>query len=117
MAAADGGWYPAVGAASSCGCDKIRAMNVQTIADITPNGSAVAIAAVPVEALWILICATGTSIRVGDSNVGTARGAKVANATSLLLPRTNTEQGRYDLSQVYVYGAAGSDSASIVYGT
>jgi hypothetical protein len=91
-------------------------MTPQTIADITPNGSATAIGAAGIKATWIIFVASGTTIRVGDSNVGAARGSNIPTGVPVLWPRCDFNQGRYDLGSVYVYGGSGSDKVSITYG-
>jgi hypothetical protein len=91
-------------------------MTPQTIADITPNGSKTAIGPAGTKAVWIQFVANGTSIRIGDSNVGAARGENIPTGVPLLWPRCEFAQGGYDLGHVYVYGASGSDKVSITYG-
>ena len=91
-------------------------MTIQTIADITPNGVAVPIGTAGRQASWIQFVATGTSIRVGDSNIGAARGLKVSATVPTLFPPVEFNMGRLDLGTVYVYGASGSDSVSVTYG-
>lgn len=92
-------------------------MTLATIADITPNGTATALTATAgLGAIWVAITASGTSIRVGDSNVGSGRGVAVATGTTLILPRCSTDQRAYDLSKIYVFGASGADKVSITYG-
>ncbi len=93
-------------------------MTVQSIADITPNGAAVALGTG--RAVWIILSAktgNGADIRVGDNHIGAAQGARIPAGTSLLLPRCDFDQGNYDLSQVEVYGAAGTDSVSVTFGS
>ena len=69
------------------------------------------------RAIYICMTAAGTSIRTGDSNVGSARG--VVLPTGVLttpFPRQDNPQQPYNLSTVYVYGASGTDKVSITYG-
>jgi hypothetical protein len=91
--------------------------NVQlgTVADITPGGVATALGAEGIKATWITIVANGTSIRVGDKNVGSARGIVVPTGTSVTLPRGAFDQQGYYLDQVFVYGTS-SDKVSVTYG-
>ncbi len=91
-------------------------MTIQTIADITPNGSAVPLAAAG-QAVWILVTATGNSIRIGDANVGASRGVKIPAGVPTLIPRCAFTQGGYDLAAVHLYGAAGADSVSVTFGS
>ena len=92
-------------------------MQIGTIADITPNGAAVALSATHQRAIFVDMVASGTSIRTGDSNVGSARGVALpTGAFTTPYPRQDNEQQPYDLSTIYVYGASGSDKVSITYG-
>lgn len=92
-------------------------MTIGTIADITPNGTATKVSATSIIAHWIQFTATGTSIRVGDANVGSGRGAGLITLVPAFWPRCSFDQGGYDLSTVYVYGGSGSDKVSITYGS
>ena len=68
-------------------------------------------------ATWANAVATGTSIRIGDSNVGAARGQLLTSGVlSQVLVRGDFAQQPYDLYEVYAYGAAGADHVSITYG-
>ena len=92
-------------------------MQVGTIADITPNGSAVQLSSTPLRAIWISLTASGTSIRTGDSHVGANRGVALPSGQNVVpYPRQDNPQQPYDLSTVYVYGGSGSDKVSITYG-
>jgi hypothetical protein len=91
-------------------------MQIGTIADITPNGSKVALANVSTRAIWIDMTASGTSIRTGDSNIGAARGVVLQTGVlSRPYPRQDNPQQPYDLANVYVYGGSGTDKVSITY--
>ena len=93
-----------------------RLMVLGTIADITPNGAAVALSATEgALATWIKLTATGATIRVGDANVGAARGVLLASGVPFELPRGDFDQQPYPLTGVYVYGT-GTDKVSITYG-
>lgn len=95
-------------------------MQTYTLPDITPNGkanlgTAATSAGAPTAALWINMTAVGTSIRVGDVNVGAARGlALPAGMPFLTHPRGSNDQTRYDLNTIDVFGS-GSDKVSITY--
>lgn len=91
-------------------------MTIGTIADVTPGGSATALSTGNEKATWIIFTATGTSIRVGDSNVASGRGVLLQTGVSTLLPVGDFDQGPYDLAQVFVYGSGG-DKVSITYGS
>lgn len=90
-------------------------MQIYTIADITPNSVATPLSATTKLAVWVQLSATGAAIRYGDSNVGSARGAKIPTGTVVTLPRCDFNQGGYDLTKIYVYGT-GADAVSISYG-
>ena len=60
--------------------------------------------------------ANGAQIRVGDAQVGTARGAAIDPGAFVEIPRCSFGQGGYDLSQVYVWGAGGADKVSVTFG-
>ena len=97
-------------------------MQLYTLPDITPNGSAVqlstkVVSGNPTRAVWINATASGTSIRIGDANVGASQGQALTTAVPFLVaPRGDNPQQPYDLSTVYVYGGSGSDKVSITYG-
>ena len=94
-------------------------MTVRTIADITPNGAAVPLSTdLNARAIYIVMTATGSTIRTGDSNVGSGRGALLPTGVlTTPYPRQDNEQQPYQLAHVYVYGASGADKVSITYGT
>lgn len=89
-------------------------MTVKTIADIVPNGAAIALGATGSKAVWVLLTATGNTCRVGDATVAT-QGAKLPTGVPVLLPRCSFDQGGYDLGEIKVY-ATGSDSISVTIG-
>jgi|HubBroStandDraft_3_1064219.scaffolds.fasta_scaffold48784_4 hypothetical protein len=91
--------------------------NVQlgTVADITPGGVATALGPEGIKATWIKLLATGASIRVGDSNVGSARGLVVGTTIPVTLERGDFDQQGYYLNQVFVFGSDG-DKVSVTYG-
>ena len=93
-------------------------MTLQTIPDITPNGAAIQLSTVvSARATWIKATAIGTTIRYGDLNVGSARGALLQTGVLTdIVPRDSFSQSPVDLAAVYVYGAAGADKVSITYG-
>ena len=91
-------------------------MVLGTIADITPNGAAVALSATEgALATWIKLTASGSTIRVGDANVGTGRGLVCPSGVETYLPPVAFDQGMYDLTAVYIYGT-GADKVSVTYG-
>ncbi len=91
-------------------------MQIGTIADITPGGSAVKLTAISTRAVWVAMTASGTSLRTGDVNTGSARGVVLQTGVeTLVYPRADNAQVPYDLSTIYVYGSGG-DKVSITYG-
>lgn len=93
-------------------------MQVYTLPDISPNGTAVALfPALPQQAVWVTIAAPSTNsadARYGDSNVSSSRGATIPKGTSQTLFRADYQQQGYDLSRTYVW-ASGSDKLTITY--
>ena len=94
------------------------AMQLQTLADINPNGTPTRLSATPgTLATWANAVATGTSIRIGDALVGASRGQLLTTGVlSQVLIRGDFAQQPYDLYEVYAYGASGTDKVSISYG-
>lgn len=93
-------------------------MRVYTLADITPGGSATALAAPTstARAIWINATASGSSVRFGDANVGAAQGQTLPDGVPFLAaPRGDNAQQPYWLRDCYVY-ASSSDKVSITYG-
>jgi len=90
-------------------------MTIETIADITPNGSKVQVSVASIKATWIKFVANGSTIRVGDTNVGAARGLNLPTGVLVSFDRLDVHQGFYDLSALYLYGT-GTDKVSITYG-
>lgn len=96
-------------------------MQLFTIADITPGGTATPLTSVKgTLAVWVTLTAAkgnANPIRVGDSKVSATRGAAVnaGDINPIYLPRCDFTQQGYDLSKVFVFGS-GSDSVSITYG-
>ncbi len=89
-----------------------------TRADITPNGTAVALGPQPQTATWIMIGSPSTNsndIRVGDSNVVSSQGVIVAKGQTVVIPRGDYNQQPYRLDQVFVW-AQGADKVSVSYG-
>lgn len=91
-------------------------MTINSLPDIVPNGSTVPLSATTRMAIWVILMVNGTSIHIGDSQVGASRGINPATKNILTLPRVSFEQGGIDLAQIYVYGAAGTDSVSVIFG-
>lgn len=87
---------------------------VGTTTDITGSGAAVQIASSG-TARWVQIIAdpgNANPIRVGDAQVSSTRGARIAAGGGLMLP----PQGQsYGLQYIYVYAASG-DKVSVLWG-
>lgn len=90
-------------------------MTIETIPDITPAGAATPLSATGIKATWVKFVASGSSIRVGDANVGASRGLNIPTGVLVNFDRLDVHQGFYDLSRLYVYGT-GTDKVSITYG-
>lgn len=91
---------------------------VHSIADITPNGAATALASTRTPANWVTIsapAANAAAIRVGDSLITASRGQIVEKGFSATLWPI-ADDNYLDLAQVYVFGASGSDKCGILYG-
>jgi hypothetical protein len=92
-------------------------MTVTTLADITTTGSAQQLPAG--FARWVAFSVTGSSVsaRVGDLNVGAARGvAVVSGAQPLVFPPFADDPGQgYELAEIWVYLASGA-TMTITYG-
>jgi hypothetical protein len=86
-----------------------------TTTDITPNGTATPIASSG-TARWVQIIAdpnNSAAIRVGDFRASSTAGARLAPGGGLMLP----PQGQnYTLAYIYVWGAAGTDKVSVLWG-
>lgn len=96
-------------------------MTVKSLPDITPNGSVVALVvaspSIPVQARWVQLSTTGSTCRYGDSLIGASRGARISSTAPAQIGFGFQEgQGPYDLTQIYVFAAAGSDTISITFG-
>jgi hypothetical protein len=90
-------------------------MQVVTLPDITTTGSAVQLAASGM-AKWIAFTALTDPARVGDSNVGSARGVEVPAGETVVFPICRSVGDHYSLSQIYVYLSSGG-TLSVTYGT
>lgn len=94
----------------------------KTVADVTGDGSAHAVATSG-TARWIQFIAdpaNGAAVRIGDSNITTSRGSRVAAGGGLLWPpvscgTANAENCKYVLAQVF-YLAQTGDKISITWG-
>jgi hypothetical protein len=85
-----------------------------TLPDITTTGSAVQVATVG-YAKWIQFTALTHDARVGDSNVGSARGASCPSETPVIWP-VDTNQGElYSLADIYAYLPSGA-TLTVTYG-
>lgn len=94
-----------------------------TSADITMTGSAVQFSTTG-AARWIQIIApagNAQTVRVGDSNVGTSRGAAVAAGGGFMLPPIPVATGGtvtdvlYQFSTIYFFGTS-SDKVTVTWG-
>ena len=92
-------------------------MTIHTMADFTPGSSATQLTTnKDLSATWIQVTVTGNSIRYGDANITSSRGAKIpASVLFNIVPRDSFDQSRTDLSTIYFIGN-GSDTVSITYG-
>jgi len=94
-------------------------MTPQTLADVTPGGTATPLTADKnLQAVWVTIsapAANAADLRVGDSNVSSSRGCVIPKGTSFTFQRGDFGQQAYLLSAIYVYGTT-TDKASITYG-
>lgn len=93
-------------------------MALHTLADVTIATTRAALSATSVKANWIIlggITVASASIRVGDVNVTTTRGAAIAAAGSLIFPPAGNSN-IYDLSEIYVVGTS-NDKLSVLYST
>jgi hypothetical protein len=92
---------------------------IHAIADITPNGTATALAAARKPCNWVAITAitgNGAPVRVGDLTVDSSHGITITAGTTLILPPVG-DTGYLDLAGIWVYAAAGTDKVGVVYGT
>lgn len=90
-------------------------MTVQTLPDITSTGSAQQVTTSGMEAKWIAFGASGGSVRIGDSSVGSARGVQIASGGVLVLPLHPEHGERYRPSQIWAYLGSGA-TLTISYG-
>lgn len=94
-------------------------MVLETIADITPGGTATALldptSSEEINATWIKLVATGTTCRFGDSSVASGRGALLPAGVPVTIERGDFDQQGYNLKKVFVF-ASGGDKVSITYG-
>ena len=94
-------------------------MTVKTLPDISPAGVAtplvVASPNIPVYARWVQVGCNASGGRVGDSNIGNARGSIVPPSNTLPLQigyMIQEGQGLYDLTQIYVFHASATFSVT-----
>jgi hypothetical protein len=90
-------------------------INVSTIGDITGDNAKHQITASAVNARWVKFSATGGTARVGDTNVGAARGVNVPQNGTVEFPMSLNEFDVYVLPQIYAYVPSGS-TLQISYG-
>lgn len=96
-------------------------MTLETIADVVPNGVATPLGTAGQKATWIGLVASGSSLRIGDSNVGAGRGMVLPTGVPVYLHRGAFNQQPYPLDRVFVYGAssgcpATTDRVSVIFG-
>lgn len=97
-------------------------MFIQSLPDITPNGSASTLSEVNnspgastiVEARGLILVASGTSIRLGGSEVTGSRGVNLPNGVCVIIPAAFLGLETIPLHQTYVFGT-GADKVSITY--
>jgi len=102
-------------------------VNVQSIADITGSGVAVALSATSLRAKWINFTVAGsplvTTCRAGDKNVSATRGAIIpinvsgsVNGLPLLFPNGQDPFDVYDLAAVFVFLPSSAYVLSVTFG-
>jgi hypothetical protein len=92
---------------------------VHNIADITPNGTATALSSSHTKANWVIVsspAANGAAVRVGDSTTSATSGAIAEKGASITLWPI-ADDLYLDLALIFVFTAAGSDKAGVLYGT
>jgi hypothetical protein len=90
--------------------------------DITPNGAASTLseqsgspgASLVIEARGIILVASGSSIRLGGSDVSATKGANLPNGVAVVISANTPELGTIPLHQTWVFGS-GADKVSISY--
>lgn len=99
-------------------------VNIQTVADLTGDGSVHPLSSTSTTARWIqLVAPSGNSavVRWGDANISTTRGAVIAPGGGQLIPPFAPATGGssistlYNLSKIY-YLAANSDKLTVTWG-
>lgn len=91
---------------------------VHNIPDVTPGGSAVALASSRTPCNWLQIIApagNANDIRIGDSTTSATSGLAIVKGGGQAFPPISDDQ-YLDLALIYVYGS-GTDKISVVYGT
>lgn len=92
-------------------------MTIRTITDIVPNGAAVPLSADKnAQATFVVLKASAAGVRVGDANVGSGRGIVLPDDDVFEFYPVNFDQGRYQLSQIFVWCAAGATAVSVILG-
>lgn len=91
---------------------------IHSLADVTPNGTAKPLAPSRIAANWLICSTAGNAapLRIGDNTTNATTGMLIPVNTTFLLPAIGDSQ-YLDLAAIYVYGAAGADKASFLYGT
>lgn len=92
-------------------------MVAYTIADIVGDNAAHVIGTPLTRARWIAITAVGGNLRLGDVNVGAARGVQVAANLPTIIESDGADMTAcLDLGNTYVYVPIGT-TATITYGS
>lgn len=89
-------------------------MQPVSMPDITTTGQAVQLAASG-GARWIAFTALTQDARVGDANVGSARGVDVPKGTTVVFPPSSVLNENYALAGIYVYITSGG-TLTVTYG-
>lgn len=97
-------------------------MILQSLPDITPGGAASTLsevggspgASLLIEARGIILIASGSSIRLGGSNVSATIGANLPSGVVVRIDAATPEIGTIPLHQTWVFGT-GTDKVSILY--
>lgn len=86
-------------------------MNPVSLADIIGANAAVALVpnTSPLYAQCVVLTATGGNARLGDANVGAARGAQIVqNVPMILQPSGGDITARFNLQAIHVYVPSGT---------
>lgn len=93
-------------------------MQPQTLPDVIPGGVATQLTSATTTAgIFVTVTAPASNaggIRVGDKNVGPARGALIGPGGQFTFQRGSFAQGQFQLAQIYVYGTGG-DAVTVTF--